>query len=52
MSAPAPSPWLAEPEDPMERMTEAQWRAFRGWAWAVLVALAVVLGIVLWGARG
>ena len=52
MSAPSPSPWLAEPEDPMERMTEGEWRVFRGWATAVLVVLLGVLAVVLWGARG
>lgn len=46
-----PSPWLAEPEDDMERMTPQEWRVFARWAWAVLVTLLVLAAFVILGAR-
>ena len=49
---PSPGPWLAEPEDEMERMTEGEWRRFARWAWAVLMVLVVLGAVVIWGARG
>lgn len=47
-----PTPLLAEPEDPMERMTPEEWRRFLWWAVPIIVAVLLLLAGVICGARG